>query len=238
VALSGVPAGADAIVTGASSGIGRAIALSLGRARMRVLLVGRNGGRLAEAARAIGGDAETLACDLTTTEGLDRLAARVPACLNVLIHAAGLYEFAPVSATEPSVMDRLLSVNFRVPHQVTRLCLPALRVAHGQIVFVNSSQGVSATRQAGGYAATKHALKALADSLRAELNADGIRVLSIFPGRTATPMQASIYAIEGREYTPERLMQPEDVATMVLAALSLGRSAEVTDIMMRPMRPG
>jgi short-subunit dehydrogenase len=238
VGLLGLPVGANAIVTGASSGIGRAIALSLGRAGMRVLLVGQDGGRLADAARASGADAETLACDLTTAEGFDKLAARVPACLGVLVHAAGLYEFAPVSATEPVIMDRLLNVNFRVPHQVTRLCLPALRAAQGQIVFVNSSQGVNATRQAGGYAATKHALKALADSLRAELNADGIRVLSIYPGRTATPMHASIYAAEGREYIPERLMQPEDIATMVVAALSLGRSAEVTDIMIRPMRPG
>jgi NADP-dependent 3-hydroxy acid dehydrogenase YdfG len=120
---------------------------------------------------------------------------------------------------------------------LTRLCLPALRASHGQVVFVNSTQGIAAGRGVGAYAASKHALRALADSLRQEVNADGVRVLSVYPGRTATPLQAAVFAAEGRAYAPEALMQPEDVAAMVLAAVTLPRTAEVTEIMMRPMRP-
>jgi NADP-dependent 3-hydroxy acid dehydrogenase YdfG len=85
------------------------------------------------------------------------------------------------------------------------------------------------------YAATKHALKAIADSLRAEVNTYGVRVLSIYPGRTATPMQAAVYKMEGKTYEPEKLMQPKDVAEVVMDALSLPRTAEVTDIHIRPM---
>jgi NADP-dependent 3-hydroxy acid dehydrogenase YdfG len=87
----------------------------------------------------------------------------------------------------------------------------------------------------GQYAASKHALKAIADSLRDEVNTEGIRVLSVYPGRTASPLQAAVHQMEGRTYHPERLMQPEDVALAVINALGLPRSAEVTDIHIRPM---
>jgi len=86
------------------------------------------------------------------------------------------------------------------------------------------------------YTAAKYALKAIADSLREEVNGDGIRVLSIYPGRTATPMQADIHRLEGETYQPDRLMQAEDVAQTVIDALSVPRSAEVTDVIIRPMQ--
>ncbi len=88
----------------------------------------------------------------------------------------------------------------------------------------------------GQYAATKHALRAMTDSLRDEVNPDGVRVLSVFLGRTASPMQAAIHQVEGRAYDPDRLVQPQDVAAMVISALSLPRTAEVTDISIRPMQ--
>jgi short-subunit dehydrogenase len=76
----------------------------------------------------------------------------------------------------------------------------------------------------------------MADSLRAEVNPLGVRVLSLYPGRTATPMQAQVFALEGRPYTPDRLMQPEDVAHTAVAALALPRSAEVSDIHVQSMQ--
>ena len=78
-------------------------------------------------------------------------------------------------------------------------------------------------------------MKALAEGLREEVNPSGVRVLSLFLGRTATPMQAWTYEQEGREYRPELLMQPADVASVVLNALLLPRTAEVTEIRMRPL---
>jgi NADP-dependent 3-hydroxy acid dehydrogenase YdfG len=113
--------------------------------------------------------------------------------------------------------------------------LPMMKPHDGQIVFINSSVGLKAKAGVSQYAATKHALRAIADSLREEVNVNGIRVLSVFPGRTDTPMQKTVQRMEERSYQPERFMQPEDVAAVVINALVLPRSAEVTDIHIRSM---
>jgi NADP-dependent 3-hydroxy acid dehydrogenase YdfG len=112
--------------------------------------------------------------------------------------------------------------------------LPLLKSRQGQIVFINSSQGLQAKGNTGPFAATQHALKAIADSLRQEVNADGMRILSIFPGRTATPRMKALYELEGRAYRPELLLQAEDIAQVVLDALLLPRTAEITNLEIRP----
>ena len=76
----------------------------------------------------------------------------------------------------------------------------------------------------------------IADSLRNEVNGEGVRVLSLFLGRTATERQRAIFALEGRAYPPERLIQPEDVAQAVLAMLRLPRTVEATQLILRPMQ--
>jgi len=120
---------------------------------------------------------------------------------------------------------------------LTQQLLPLLAAAHGQVVFINSSVGLTAKRpEIGQYAATKHALRAIADCLREEVNSNGIRVLTVYLGRTATPMQEVLHRLEGVPYNPEALLQPEDVASVVVHALMLPRTAEVTDISIRPMR--
>ena len=78
-------------------------------------------------------------------------------------------------------------------------------------------------------------LRALADALREELNPRGIRVLTVYPGRTAGPMQETLHQLEGRPYRLDRLLQPDDVAATIMDVLSLPRTAEVTDIDIRPM---
>jgi NADP-dependent 3-hydroxy acid dehydrogenase YdfG len=103
-------------------------------------------------------------------------------------------------------------------------------------VFINSSVGLNARAKVSQYAATKHALKAIADSLREEVNAAGVRVISIYPGRTASPMQAMIYQLEERVYQPEQLIQPEEIATVITTVLGLPKGAEVTDINIRPAK--
>jgi NADP-dependent 3-hydroxy acid dehydrogenase YdfG len=111
-----------------------------------------------------------------------------------------------------------------------------LRAHHGSVVFINSSAGLATRANISQYSATKHALKAVADSIRAELNSDGVRVLSVYPGRTAGPQQEAIHKAEGKTYNPELLMQPADIARILVDALKVNRTAEVTDISIRPMR--
>jgi NAD(P)-dependent dehydrogenase (short-subunit alcohol dehydrogenase family) len=171
-------------------------------------------------------------------EDIEALAAHLQqSCghLDLLVHSAGVYSMGRIESAPAAELDWQYRTNVRAPYVLTQALLPLLRPRQGQIVFVNSSAGLSARANVSQYAATKHALKAIADSLRAEVNAEGIRVLSVYPGRTATPMQAAVHQIEGRAYHPDRLMQPEDVADVVLNALLLPRSAEVTDIHVRPL---
>jgi NADP-dependent 3-hydroxy acid dehydrogenase YdfG len=132
-------------------------------------------------------------------------------------------------------LDELYRTNVRAPYGLTQVFLPLLKFRKGQIVFINSSQGLRAGSNTGAYASTKHAVKAIADSLRDEVNVDGVRVLSVYPGRTATPTMKALYEGEGRSYEPD-LLQPDDIAQVVLNALQLPRTAEVTDIQIRPLR--
>ncbi len=227
--------GQVAVVTGASRGIGQAIALALADAGARLSLVGRD----AQTLRSVAPGAACHAADLGVDEDLDRLASVLAADLpevHVLVHAAGILETAPFDFATAEQLDRQYRVNVRAPYVLTQRLLPALKAAQGQLVFINSSAGLSAKATVGAYAATKHALKAVADSLREEVNAAGVRVTSLYVGRTATRMQAELHAQEGKAYDPSGLIQPEDVASLTLHALSLPRTVEVTDVFLRPMR--
>ena len=224
------------IVTGASSGIGRAVARRLS-SQGPVLLIGRNEERLEETAQA-GSDMRPVVGDLTDERVIQRIAARAADAggrVDALIHSAGMIAYGTMEETPVGRLDDHYATNVRAPYALTRSLLPALTAAEGQVVCINSSIVQSAKAEAGAYGASKHALRGMADSLRAEVNSKGVRVLSVFPGRTGTPMQRRLMKEEGRTYRPERLMQPDDVALMVENALAIPRSAEVTEIWMRPM---
>lgn len=227
-----------ALVTGASGGIGAAISLALAKEGMQLLLTGRNAGRLAavgEKAREASPRVELFALDLTDDAQLRSLAT---SSVDVLVHSVGLFHAGPFATAPAAELDAQYRVNVRVPYLLTQALLPSLIARQGQVVFVNSSAGHhDAKAGVGTYSATKHALRALADSLRDEVNKQGVRVLTVFPGRTATAMQEEVHRIEGKPYAPENLLQPEDVAAAVVHALTLPRTAELTDLRIRPMRP-
>jgi NAD(P)-dependent dehydrogenase (short-subunit alcohol dehydrogenase family) len=234
-------AGRVAVVTGASSGIGRAIALALARQGVKLCAIGRDPIRLAEivATARQCSDANDFQIDLGVEtqlqpllEYLERKAGR----LDILIHSAGVIHQDPMERACIEDLDAQYAINVRAPYLLTQRLLPLLTAARGQVVFINSSAGLMAKRpEVGQYGATKHALKAIADSLREEVNPKGIRVLTVYLGRTATPMQEALSRQEGKAYQPDMLMQPEDVASVVVHSLMLPRTAEVTDILIRPM---
>jgi NADP-dependent 3-hydroxy acid dehydrogenase YdfG len=155
--------------------------------------------------------------------------------VDVLVHSAGVIHFGKLESVPMDEFDSQYRVNVRGPYLLTQALLPMIKKSQGQIVFINSSAGLNAGANLSHYAATKHALKAVSDSLRAEVNGDGVRVLSVYPGRTATPMQFKVHDVEGKRYQPERLLQPDDVASVVMHALGLPRTAEITDVSIRPM---
>jgi len=231
-----------AVITGASSGIGRAIALGLADQGVSLCLVGRSLEKLDEVAKiahSMTSCVKGYRVDLALNENIDGFAGHMKrdfGHVDILIHSAGVISHGRLEDAPAEDFDWQYKINVLAPYVLTQALLPIMRSCKGQIVFINSSTGLSAKANVGQYAATKHALKAVADSLREEVNADGLRVLCMFLGRTATPMQAAVHKMEGREYHPDHLMQPDDVASVVINALSLPRSAEVTDVSMRPLR--
>ena len=125
-------------------------------------------------------------------------------------------------------------MNLVAPAALTRVALPALRAARGTVVFVNSGSGLRANPGWAAYAASKFGLRALADALRAEEREHGVRVTSVYPGRTATPMQEQVHQHEGKDYDPEAWVQPETVADAVLHTIDLPRDATIPDLTVSP----
>ena len=230
-----------AVVSGANSDVGRAICLRLAAAGAQVCLLGRDSSTLellAQSMRSVTDKVLVYPIDLTIDDSVTELAAplsRDVGRLDVLVHSAGVFEMGPLGAADVADLDSQYRTNVRGPYLLTQILLPLLRASRGQIVFVNSTVGLRARAGLGQYASTQHALRAIADALRAEVNSDGVRVLTVYLGRTATARQARIFSLEGRPYAPELLVQPDDVGEMVLAALRLPRTAEVTEIRMRPL---
>ena len=227
------------LVTGASGGVGEEIVRLLGEQGATVCLTGRNRPRLEKIAADLpAGRARCYPADLTVAGELEKAVHAVleeNPRLDAVIHCAAIIVLGAVATAAVEDFEKQFQTNVSAPFRLTQLLLPALISARGQVVFINSSAGRHASAGVSQYAATKHALKAVADSLRDECNAAGVRVCSLFLGSTATPMQAAIRAEQERLYEPERLIQPADVAEMVTAVLALPRTAEVTDLVMRPM---
>lgn len=233
-------AGQVAVVTGASRGIGKAIALSLAEQGATLCIVGRHRQALDACANSAPATSRVhaFAADLAEDDAVRDLAdaiGREVGQADILVHSAGAYGRGTICETSVEQLDVLYKVNVRGPYLLTHLLLPMLIARRGQIVFLNSTQGLNAAAGVSQYAATQHALKAIADGLREEVNAKGVRVLTIFPGRTATPRMETIYRVENRVYQPELLLQPKDIAAIILNALALPRTAEVTNICVRPL---
>jgi NADP-dependent 3-hydroxy acid dehydrogenase YdfG len=221
-----------ALVAGASGDIGQAISVRLADAQVHVIAVGRSRERLAALTACRPDALEPIAADLTREDERATVAQAVSrhGRLDMLVLASGIYE----RSHDPAVLARQFTANVEAPYALLQSVLPLLTTASGQVVFINSTQGLTASPGVGQYAATQHAMRAIADSLREEVNASGVRVATIFLGRTATTRQAAIFALEGRSYPPERLIQPADLADIVLTLLMLPPTVEVTNISMRP----
>jgi short-subunit dehydrogenase len=170
--------------------------------------------------------------DLSDPEGIEPSLAGVelPA-LDGVVHSAGVVALGTVAETSVADWTSQLLVNTVAPAELTRLLLPSVRAAKGDVVFVNSGSGLRANPGWGAYSASKHGLRALADALRAE--EPEIRVTSVHPGRTASEMQRKVHEYEGRPYKPEMYMSAHTVATVIVNALATPRDATVTEISIR-----
>jgi NADP-dependent 3-hydroxy acid dehydrogenase YdfG len=227
------------VVTGASSGVGKAIAIALAEHGASVALVGRDLKTLEAVASFVPGRMKCYVADLLRNGDLPDLEMRVTqdfGGIDGLVHSAGIFAMGRLEIAPMEEFDLQYRCNVRAPYALTQIFLPSLIERQGQIVFINSTAGLSAGAGVSQYAATKHALKAVADSLRQEVNPQGVRVLSVYLGRTATPMQEAICKTEGKPYDASYFIQPYDVAQTLLHTLSLPRTAEIIDLTIRPLK--
>jgi NADP-dependent 3-hydroxy acid dehydrogenase YdfG len=220
-----------ALVTGASRGIGAAVARALAPGH-DLLLGGRDTSALEALAQELPG-ARPWPVDLTDSATVGEAAGGIER-LDVLVHSAGVGLLGTVAETPAATWRQQFEINVVAVAELTRLLLPALRAARGRVVLLNSGAGLTARAGWASYAASKFALRAFADALRAEESGNGVRVTSLHPGRVDTDMQRGVVAHEGGEYRPEAYLRPESVAGAVLLAVTAPDDAELTELVLRP----
>ena len=173
--------------------------------------------------------------DLADPDALEAAGAKnLPDALDSVLHIAGVVELAPVAELSAARLREQLEVNLVAPAVLTRACLPSLRRARGTVVFVNSGAGLTAHPTWSAYAASKFGLRALADALRSEEAEHGVRVTTVYPGRTATPMQQKVHRARREGVRRVVVDPPESVADTIVHVLDLPPDATIPDVMVRP----
>ncbi|MGO1538073.1 MAG: SDR family NAD(P)-dependent oxidoreductase [Leucobacter sp.] len=211
-----------AVVTGAGSGIGREVATQLAALGWRVIAVARSSDTLETLAEQTPG-IEPRPADLTEFPHPELIPERVDA----LVHAAGISPVGRVEEATPEDWRYSFALNVVAGAELARNAMPALRRTRGTIVFINSGAGFVEVPRNTVYGATKHALRALANGLRAEVENDGVRVTSIFPGPVDTPMFTG--GVDRAE-----LIRPATVARAVIDAITASDDTQLTEIRVRP----
>jgi 17beta-estradiol 17-dehydrogenase / 3beta-hydroxysteroid 3-dehydrogenase len=240
--------GRVALVTGASAGIGKAIALALGKEGMKVALVARRKDRLSAVKQEIercGGTALSCPADLRDEQqllGAFRQAKATFGGIDVLVNSAGLGHVAPLMSGKTEFFRNMLEVNVLALAVATRCAIEDMveRKAAGHIIHIASMSSYRVQTGAGMYAATKFAVRALTEGLRRELREarSPIRVTAVSPADTETEFNAHHFGSEEealRHAPPYAQMKPEDIADAVLYILSTPDNVEVHDILLRPI---
>lgn len=227
------------LITGASQGIGEAIAKVFAQEvrGVRLALVARNGRNLAKVARACakaGAAAECFECDVSEAAAVDAMAAAVTkrfGALDVLINNAGKFVSAPFTRMSVADFDHMIAANLRSVFLVSRAFVPAMvKRGIGDVFNMSSIAGFIAYPGGAGYGAAKFGVTGLSKVMRAELKDKGVRVCCVYPGATASP------SWDGSGVDEQRMMPAEDVARAFLDIYRLSRRSVVEEIVIRPQR--
>ena len=223
-----------AVVTGAGRGIGRAIAIELGRLGAQVVVVARNRTELEETARVIGANASVMPADVRKKEDLRRLFEQMatekgPA--DILVNAAGLGIFGPVVEFKDEDFETLIETNLRGIFFTCRYVLPSMiERKRGHIINIASIAGKVGSATRAVYCASKFGVVGFTESLAEEVRQHGIRASVICPGSTDTGFSSKETAGKVRE----RMLRPEDVAHAVRMLVTQEPNSFISEIIMRP----
>lgn len=241
-------AGKTVVLTGASEGIGRALALHLARARARLVLAARNVARLeslAEECRRLGGQAWVVPTDVTSRAQCEALADAALAhygAIDALILNAGATMWSRLDElVDVDVLERLTRLNYLGAAWVTRRALPALVAARGRIVAIASLAGLVGVPTHTGYAASKHAMIGFFDSLRVELGGSGVSVTVAAPDFVRSEIHRRATGPDGRPLATDpmqhsKIMSAEECARIVADAALARRRLVITSFRGKLMR--
>ncbi len=221
------------LLTGASSGIGRALALALGAQRAKLALVGRDEGALEQVAslcRAQGAEAVVLAADVGIESDATAIVDRTVAAfgrLDLLLLNAGQDMWARLDeVADPSIFERLMRVNYLGPVWTTWRALPHLRESRGRIVVMSSLAGLTGVPTRTGYSATKHALHGFFDSLRVELAGSGVSVTLVCPDFVLSEIHRRALGPDGKPLGTSPMQESKIMTAERCAALALAAAAK------------
>lgn len=229
-------AGRSAVVTGASRGIGYAVAAALTAAGVRTWLLARNPERLHAAARALGSHAFTLPCDVADPEAVARAASDIGETLgaapDILVNNAGLFPLVSIEGTTPEVFSATMQVNVTAPFLFTRAFVAGMRArGSGHVITIGSVADRLTFPENGAYAASKHAQRAFHEVLRQELRGSGVRATLVSPSPTDTPIWDPVDPDNREGFPPRALMlRADDVADAVLWSVSRPAHVNVDEV--------
>ena len=227
--------GKVAVVTGGNRGIGRGIVEALSREGARVALTARSADVAATAARAVGGGALGIACDVRSyvaVRALFREVERVAGGVDVLVNNAGIGIFAPVADLAPDDWRAVIETNLNGVYYCCHEAIPLMRKRGGGYIFnLSSLAGRNAFPSAAAYSASKFGLNGFSEALMQEVRYDGIRVSYLMPGSVATEFG------RGSEAKAGWALLPADVAAVVLDLLRSPKHALYSRVEMRPSQP-
>lgn len=231
--LNALPARTDAplaLITGVSSGVGRAFAQEIA-ADYQLICCGRNTARLTEVLTSLPGSGHCgLIGDLAVADTFTALPPLTE--LQLLVHSAGVAPVGEVHTTPRAVWENSHALNVLALVELATVYRDALRQAGGHIIALNSGSGITSHARMGAYCASKFALRALTDALRAEL--PECKVTSIHPGRIDTPMQHEIMAANAAEYRTQDYLTVDSVVQAMIFALHAGVEVSTNEIILRP----
>lgn len=227
--------GRSALVTGASRGIGLACARALAAQGARVALLARDARAVQGAAKALGGDAGAIACDLTSPDDVERAIAETRRALgaapDVIVNSAGQFLLAPVEGTSVSEFDRLLLVNLTAPFALIREFVPEMRArGSGHVVTIGSLADRQGLPGNSAYAASKFGLRALHEVLRAELRGTGVRATLVSPEHVDTGIWESVPAAERPVRDGGTMLDAARVADAVVYAVTAPPEVNVDEL--------
>lgn len=225
-----------AIITGATSGIGYEISINLINKGIKVYLIGRSFDKFKNELLVHSDKLNFIKLDLQNDVEIENFIGKIDheETIDILIHSAGVISLGSFEKSSIDDLDHQYKINVRASYLITQKLLPKIKRAKGDIIFLNSTVGLDSWQNISQYSATKHALKALANSLRKEISKSRTRVTSLYLGSTNTAMQEKVQKLRGISYNSSIFMDAKEIANVVLFVINLPKNMTITDMTLLP----